>query len=78
MFGAFNFDGRATGLNGGVGNAFADLLLGRAASYNETNTVAFNDNRRNSFEVLHRRFLEDDPPPDGEPGAAVLVLPSGL
>jgi hypothetical protein len=51
VFGGFSFDGRATGLNGGVGDAFADFLLGRAASYNETNTVAFNDNRRNSFEA---------------------------
>jgi hypothetical protein len=51
VFGDFTFDGRSTGLNGGVGNAFADLLLGRAAGYSETNTVAFNDNRRNSFEA---------------------------
>jgi hypothetical protein len=51
VFGGFSFDGRATGPQGGVGNAVADLLLGRAASYNETDTVAFNDNRRNSFET---------------------------
>jgi hypothetical protein len=51
VFGAFSFDGRATGPSGGVGDAFADLLLGRSAAYNETNTVAFNDNRRNSFET---------------------------
>ncbi len=51
VFGDFTFDGRSTGLNGGVGDAFADLLLGRAAAYSETNTVAFNDNRRNSFEA---------------------------
>ncbi len=51
VFGDFNFDGRATGPQGGVGDAFADLLLGRAASYSETNTVAFNDNRRNAFET---------------------------
>lgn len=51
VFGGFNFDGRATGPQGGVGDAFADLLIGRAASYNETDTVAFNDNRRNAFET---------------------------
>jgi hypothetical protein len=51
VFGGFSFDGRATGPQGGVGDAYADFLLGRAASYNETNTVAFNDNRRNSFET---------------------------
>jgi hypothetical protein len=51
VFGDFNFDGRSTGLNGGVGDGFADLLLGRASAYSETNTVAFNDNRRNSFEA---------------------------
>ncbi|MEP6536184.1 MAG: hypothetical protein ABJF23_12735, partial [Bryobacteraceae bacterium] len=27
------------------------LLLGRASAYSETNTVAFNDNRRNAFEM---------------------------
>jgi hypothetical protein len=51
VFGDFNFDGRATGPQGGVGDAFADLLLGRASAYSETNTVAFNDNRRNAFEA---------------------------
>jgi hypothetical protein len=45
VFGAFTFDGRTTG------DSVGDFLLGRAASYNETNTVAFNDNRRNSFET---------------------------
>jgi hypothetical protein len=45
VFGNFSFDGRATG------DAWADFLLGRAANYNETDTVAFNDNRRNAFEV---------------------------
>ncbi|MBI3279820.1 MAG: hypothetical protein HYZ57_08270, partial [Acidobacteria bacterium] len=45
VFGAFNFNGSVTG------DAFADFLLGRAQSYNETDTVAFNDNRRNSFEA---------------------------
>ena len=51
VFGGFSFDGRATGPQGGVGDSFADFLLGRAASYNETDTVAFNDNRRNAFET---------------------------
>lgn len=45
VFGTFNFDGRYTN------DGYADFLLGRAASYQETNTVAFNDNRRNSFEA---------------------------
>lgn len=45
VFGGFNFDGRSTG------DAIGDFLIGRAASYNETNTVAFNDNRRNSWEL---------------------------
>ncbi len=45
VFGAFNFNGSVTG------DAFADFMLGRAQSYNETDTVAFNDNRRNSFEA---------------------------
>jgi len=45
VFGSLSFDGRNTG------DALADMLIGRAASYSETNTVAFNDNRRNSFEV---------------------------
>jgi hypothetical protein len=57
VFGGFNFDGRFTrqpGANAG-GDAFADLLLGRTQSYSETDTVAFNDNRRNSLE-----FYVDD------------------
>ena len=39
------------------------MILGRAAQYSETDTVAFNDNRRNAFEAyiddnwkLSRRF----------------------
>lgn len=57
VFGAFSFDGRFTRQPGAAsgGDAFADLLLGRAANYNETDTVAFNDNRRNSFET----FIDD-------------------
>ncbi len=57
VFGRFTFDGRATrqpGVTTG-GDAFADILLGRATSYDETNTVAFNDNRRNSVEA----FVDD-------------------
>jgi len=57
VFGNFNFDGRFTrqpGVSTG-GDAFADLLLGRANAYDETNTVAFNDNRRNAFEI----FVDD-------------------
>lgn len=57
VFGDFTFDGKVTG------DAFADLILGRAAQYSETNTVAFNDNRRNAFEAyvddswkVNRRF----------------------
>jgi hypothetical protein len=38
-----------------TGDAFADLLAGRPNSYDETDTVAFNDNRRNSFET----FVDD-------------------
>ncbi len=52
VFGRFNFDGRFTrqpGAGAG-GDAFADLLLGRPLQYDETDTVAFNDNRRNSLE----------------------------
>lgn len=45
VFGGFSFDARFTG------NSLADFLIGRAASYNETNTVAFNDNRRSSWET---------------------------
>ncbi|MCX6586398.1 MAG: TonB-dependent receptor [Acidobacteria bacterium] len=57
VFGAFSFDGRFTRQPGAAsgGDAYADLLLGRAANYNETDTVAFNDNRRNSFET----FIDD-------------------
>jgi len=57
VFGAFSFDGRFTREPGAArgGDAFADMLLGRAANYNETDTVAFNDNRRNSFET----FIDD-------------------
>lgn len=53
VFGRFNFDGRFTRPPGQAsgGNAFADLLLGRAALYDETDTVAFNDNRRNALEL---------------------------
>jgi hypothetical protein len=53
VFGRFNFDGRFTrapGANTG-GDSYADLLLGRPFQYDETNTVAFNDNRRNAFEM---------------------------
>lgn len=45
VFGDFYFDGRYSG------DAFADLLLGRPYQYSETDTVAFNDNRRNAFEA---------------------------
>ena len=45
VFGNFSFDGRVTG------DAWADFLLGRATNYTETDTVAFNDNRRNAFEL---------------------------
>ncbi|MBI3684209.1 MAG: TonB-dependent receptor [Acidobacteria bacterium] len=53
VFGRFNFDGRFTRQQGATsgGDAFADLLLGRPWQYDETDTVAFNDNRRNSFEM---------------------------
>jgi len=57
VFGRFSFDGRFTrqaGASAG-GDAFADLLLGRPWNYDETDTVAFNDNRRNSLE-----FYVDD------------------
>ncbi|MCS7024935.1 MAG: carboxypeptidase regulatory-like domain-containing protein [Bryobacteraceae bacterium] len=52
VFGAFSFDGRFTRQPGATtgGDAFADLLLGRTWNYSETDTVAFNDNRRNSLE----------------------------
>ncbi|MBL8211119.1 MAG: TonB-dependent receptor [Bryobacterales bacterium] len=57
VFGAFAFDGRFTRQPGVAtgGDAFADMLLGRASAYDETDTVAFNDNRRNSFEI----FIDD-------------------
>lgn len=57
VFGRFSFDGRYTRAPGASsgGDAFADLLLGRPNSYDETNTVAFNDNRRSSFET----FVDD-------------------
>jgi hypothetical protein len=45
VFGQFAFDSRFTG------DSYADFLLGRAGSYTETDTVAFNDNRRNAFET---------------------------
>jgi hypothetical protein len=45
VFGAFSFDGRYSG------DAYADFLLGRSFQYDETDTVAFNDNRRNAFEI---------------------------
>ncbi|MBM3735095.1 MAG: carboxypeptidase regulatory-like domain-containing protein [Acidobacteria bacterium] len=45
VFGGFNFDGRFSG------DSFADLLIGRPNAYNETDTVAFNDNRRRSYEA---------------------------
>jgi hypothetical protein len=52
VFGRFAFDGRFTrqpGVGTG-GDSFADLLLGRPLRYDETDTVAFNDNRRNALE----------------------------
>jgi hypothetical protein len=57
VFGAFAFDGRFTRQPGAAsgGDGFADMLLGKSSNYNETNTVAFNDNRRNSFET----FVDD-------------------
>ncbi len=53
VFGRFNLDGRFTRQAGAPsgGDAFADLLLGRPFNYDETDTVAFNDNRRNSQEL---------------------------
>jgi hypothetical protein len=45
VFGSFTFDGKVTG------DAFADLLLGRAAQYDEVGTVPFNNNLRTSFEA---------------------------
>ncbi|MCC6536548.1 MAG: carboxypeptidase regulatory-like domain-containing protein [Bryobacterales bacterium] len=52
VFGRFNFDGRFTrqpGQSAG-GDAQPDMLLGRPWQYDETDTVAFNDNRRRSIE----------------------------
>jgi hypothetical protein len=44
VFGSFRFDGRKTG------DPWSDFLLGQAESYQESDTVAFNDNRRNALE----------------------------
>ncbi|MCC6591154.1 MAG: carboxypeptidase regulatory-like domain-containing protein [Bryobacterales bacterium] len=57
VFGRFSFDGRYTRAPGASsgGDGFADLLLGKPNSYDETNTVAFNDNRRASIEA----FVDD-------------------
>jgi hypothetical protein len=49
VFGAFNFDGRFTG------DGYADFLLGRAVTYNESSSVSFNDNRRHALEL----YLDD-------------------
>ena len=45
VWGVFTFDGKQTN------DAFADLLLGRAAQFSVSNTVAFNDNNRKVFEA---------------------------
>jgi hypothetical protein len=45
VWGVFTFDGKQTG------DAFGDLLLGRAAQFTTSNTVAFNDNNRNAVEI---------------------------
>jgi TonB dependent receptor-like, beta-barrel len=45
VWGVFTFDGKQTG------DAFADMLLGRAAQFSTSNTVAFNDNNRKAFEA---------------------------
>jgi hypothetical protein len=45
VWGVFSFDGKQTN------DAFADLLLGRAAQFSVSNTVAFNDNNRKVFEA---------------------------
>jgi hypothetical protein len=45
VWGVFTFDGKQTN------DAFADMLLGRAAQFTVSNTVAFNDNNRKSFEA---------------------------
>ena len=45
VWGVFTFDGKQTG------DAMADMLLGRAAQFSVSNTVAFNDNNRRAFEA---------------------------
>jgi hypothetical protein len=45
VWGVFTFDGKQTG------DAVADLLLGRAAQFTTSNTVAFNDNNRKAVEA---------------------------
>ena len=45
VWGVFTFDGKQTG------DAFADLLLGKAAQFTTSNTVAFNDNNRKALEA---------------------------
>jgi hypothetical protein len=44
VWGIFTFNGSQTG------DSFADMLLGNAASFTESNTVAYNDNLRESYE----------------------------
>lgn len=46
VFGNFTFDGVNTG------DPWSDFLLGRAANYSESDTVAFNDNLRNALELF--------------------------
>ena len=45
VWGIFTFNGSQTG------DSFADMLLGKAASFTESNTVAYNDNLRESYEA---------------------------
>jgi len=45
VWGVFTFNGAQTG------DAWADTLLGKAASFTESNTVAFNDNLREAYEA---------------------------
>jgi len=45
VWGVFTFDGKQTN------DAFADMLLGRAAQFSVSNTVAFNDNNRRAYEA---------------------------
>ena len=45
VWGVFTFNGAQTG------DSFADMLLGKAASFTESNTVAYNDNLRESYEA---------------------------